>query len=195
MSLDCILLGLLRHPASGSDLKAWFRRAFHHFWAAEPRQIYRTLARLEENELASGERRLSSKGPPQRLYSITPSGRASLRAWLRDGPAMSDTRLSQLAQILFLGELPADEREGFLCALRGEYEARLEDLRGVAAGISDNADPQAAPNEEEFFRRLTIHAGMHKYEFWMQWGDRALAMHSSWVKEHDAGGSGDSLSE
>lgn len=182
MSLDCILLGLLRQPASGRDLKSWFTHAIHHFWAAEPSQIYRTLARLEESELISGKRRSSTKGPPQRIYSTTPSGRASLQAWLNDGPSMSDTRLSQLAQILFLAELSVEDRERFLHTLRNEYKTRLDELHGVAASVDDNADPSKAPNDEEFFRRLTVDAGIHQYESWIRWVDRALTLHASWAK-------------
>lgn len=179
MSLDCIILGLLRQPASGSDLTNWFKHAFHHFWAAEPSQIYRTLVRLEDQELASVEARPSRRGPPQRMYSIARAGRASLRTWLRRGPSMSDTRLSQLAQIQFLGELSADEQEHFLRALRSEYQARLDDLYRVIASVSDNADPAAAPDDDEFFRRLTVDAGIHQYESWIRWTDRAMAFHKT----------------
>ena len=35
MSLEHILLGLLREPASGYDLKAIFDERIQHFWAAE----------------------------------------------------------------------------------------------------------------------------------------------------------------
>jgi DNA-binding PadR family transcriptional regulator len=184
MSLNFILLGLLRQPASGKDLKGWFTLAFHHFWAAEPSQIYRTLARLEERDLVSGERRSSAKGPPQRIYSITPAGRARLCAWLRNGPLMSDTRQSQLAQILFLAELSMEDREQFLRALRDEYRTRLNELRGVAARVDDSADPSTAPDDEEFFRRLTVDAGIHQYESWIRWVDRALAMHNTWTTRH-----------
>ncbi len=184
MSLNFILLGLLRQPASGKDLKGWFTRAFHHFWAAEPSQIYRTLAQLEERDLVSGEKRSSGKGPPQRIYSTTPAGRARLCAWLRDGPLMSDTRQSQLAQILFLAELSVEDREQFLRALRDEYRARLNELRDVAARVDDNADPSTAPSDEEFFRRLTVDAGIQQYESWIRWVDRALAMHSTWSTRH-----------
>ncbi len=186
MSLDYILLGLLRQPASGRDLNGWFEHAFRHFWAAESSQIYRTLSRLEERDLISGEKRPAAKGPPLRMYSITPAGRARLHAWLHDGPLMSDTRQSQLAQVLFLAELSAEGREQFLQTLRDEYKARLEELHRVAANVDDNADPSSAPNVEEFFRRLTVDAGIHQYESWIRWVDRALALHASWAKQHQA---------
>lgn len=188
MSLDCILLGLLREPSSGRDLKDWFAHAFHHFWAAEPSQMYRTLTRLEDRELVSGEKRSSVKGPPQRYYGITPRGRARLRDWLRDGPLMSDTRQSQLAQIMFLAELSVEDRQEFLHALRDEYRSRLDQLRRVAAHVADNADPITAPNDEEFFRRLTVDAGIHQYESWIRWVDRAIAMHDTWTAQHQTAG-------
>jgi PadR family transcriptional regulator AphA len=49
MSLDPILLGLLREPASGYDLKALLDHGIGHFWAAELSQIYPTLKRLEKD--------------------------------------------------------------------------------------------------------------------------------------------------
>ncbi|MEL7472258.1 MAG: PadR family transcriptional regulator [Planctomycetota bacterium] len=185
MSLDCVLLGLLSRPSSGYDLKQWFSRAFHHFWAAEPSQIYRTLGRLEDHGLASVEETPSLKGPPRRVYRRTKAGRAALRAWLRDGPSMSDTRQSQLAQVLFLAELPKDAQRRFLRALLREYEARLEDLLAVAAEVEHHADPARAPSEDEFFRRLTLDAGIQQYQSWIDWIDRAIQHHAAWSATED----------
>ena len=41
MSLDHILLGLLREPATGYDLGNAFSENVRHFWSAELSQIYR----------------------------------------------------------------------------------------------------------------------------------------------------------
>ena len=49
MSLQHILLGLLREPASGYDLKAYFDSSVRYFWAAELSQIYPTLQRMEKS--------------------------------------------------------------------------------------------------------------------------------------------------
>ncbi|MYK68861.1 MAG: PadR family transcriptional regulator, partial [Gammaproteobacteria bacterium] len=43
MSLDHILLGLLRDPATGYDLKSAFSERIRHFWSAELSQIYPAL--------------------------------------------------------------------------------------------------------------------------------------------------------
>ena len=48
MSLDHILLGLLREPATGYDLGNAFSENVRHFWSAELSQIYPALKRLEQ---------------------------------------------------------------------------------------------------------------------------------------------------
>lgn len=177
MTLDRILLGLLRQPSSGYEIKEWFNRAFHHFWAAESSQIYRTLSRLNDSGLTTVTEEASAKGPPKRVYSITPAGRRALSAWLSDGPCMSDTRQSHLAQVLFLAELPAAERDAFLSSLRDEYTSRLEALREIARHVPDQADPRRANDDEEFFRRLTLDAGVQQYESWIRWINKARSWH------------------
>ena len=61
MSLDHILLGLLREPATGYDLGNAFSENVRHFWSAELSQIYPTLKRLEQRGMlrsaASSRRR------------------------------------------------------------------------------------------------------------------------------------------
>src|ERR1700740_1459020 len=51
VSLEHILLGLLRQPASGYDLKAVLDHGIGHFWGAELSQIYPSLRRLEKRGL------------------------------------------------------------------------------------------------------------------------------------------------
>ncbi len=52
MSLQTILLGLLRSPASGYELNARIRSEGQHFWSASLSQIYPLLARMERQGLA-----------------------------------------------------------------------------------------------------------------------------------------------
>ncbi|MEO1128319.1 MAG: PadR family transcriptional regulator [Planctomycetota bacterium] len=176
MSLDHVLLGVLREASSGYDLKLWFDRVFRHMWAAEPSQIYRVLSRLEKEGLLSSTEEASAKGPPRRVFRTTTRGRGVLRSWLRAGPSMSDSRQAQLAQILFLSAVGRDDQVRFLEELRAEYEARLRELEAVRDGVADQASPEAATDDEEFFRRLTLDAGLHQYRSWIAWVDHARAM-------------------
>ncbi len=45
MSLDHILLGILRQPGTGYDIKVAFNEVFNHFWQAQQSQIYRKAPR------------------------------------------------------------------------------------------------------------------------------------------------------
>jgi len=179
MSLDFLLLGLLRQPSSGYDLKIWFERAIRHFWNAESSQIYRTLNRLEDTGLASVKEVKSANGPPQRVYEATAAGRSALRSWLRDGPSVSDTRQSQLAQVLFLAEIEPAGRDQFLDQLHAEYQALLDELNAVKRSVPDSGDPAKPCDDEEFFRRLTLDAGIHQYISWIRWVDRARSLHQA----------------
>ena len=85
MSLEHILLGLLREPASGYDLKAVLDNGIGHFWAAELSQVYPTLKRMEKQGHLRSRRAASKRGPGRIVYELTTSGRKELAAWLRVG--------------------------------------------------------------------------------------------------------------
>lgn len=136
MSLDHILLGLLREPASGYDLKATFQAGCQHFWSAELGQIYPTLARLEERGWLNSHREPSARGPARRVYRRTAAGSRELHRWLRGGAVTGTERFAYVAQLLFLGELadpPATIR--FLEDLRVKLLAVLELLQVVEADL------------------------------------------------------------
>ncbi len=78
MSLDHAILGFLNyHPYTGYDLKKIFDTSIRHFWPADQSQIYRTLARLEENGWAVMERIPQEDRPDRKVYHITEAGRPS----------------------------------------------------------------------------------------------------------------------
>ena len=130
MNLDHILLGLLQTPATGYDLKRLFEEGIGRFWAAEFSQIYATLKRLEAAGQLRSWKEPSTKGPPRRVYEITPAGREALATWLQSPPVVRDERHSYLAQLYLmnaLGELPATIR--FLEALRTHFATELKRLQ------------------------------------------------------------------
>src|ERR1700729_2454303 len=105
MSLDHILLGLLRQPASGYALKTIFDERIHYFWAAELSQIYPTLQRLERKGLLRSKREKAKRGPGQRVYHITAAGHRVLRAWLESDLELGDDRILYLAKVYLMDEV------------------------------------------------------------------------------------------
>lgn len=176
MSLDHILLGLLRQPASGYDLKRIFDESIGHLWAAELSQIYPTLKRLEQRGWLRAHRADSQRGPGKLLYHTTPPGRAALRQWLESGPQVGDERFAYLAQVYFMDEL-GDPKQTlqFLLRLRESVAHKLEALRMVDRrwARQDARYPDQLP-AFDFHVHLTLRMGLLTLEAKLKWCDESI---------------------
>ncbi len=174
MALEHILLGLLRQPGSGYDIKTAFEEAIGHFWAAELSQVYPALKRMEKDGLLNSEAVASDRGPPRKVYSITPAGRESLRAWLSARPAVGQERLEWLAQVWFMSETPARALP-FFESLRGEFAKELAALQAIETNwrAEDPRYPDALP-DDEFFMQLTLALGLKKLRAKVDWCDECI---------------------
>jgi len=176
VSLEHILLGLLREPASGYDLKAVLDHGIGHFWAAELSQIYPSLKRLEKRKLLRSRRAASKRGPGRIVYEITATGRKELAAWLRNEPQFGDMRHTFLAQIYLMDELsdlPHTLR--FLEQLHTRWAARLEALKNKEKEWSQR-DP-GFPDDlslAAFHRHLTLRMGEHAHLGWVTWCEESM---------------------
>src|SRR2546426_3670429 len=110
MTLEYILLGLLRRPRAGYDLKKVFDERIGYFWAAELSQIYPTLKRLERRGWVRSREARPKRGARRRVYAIAAPGRTALREWLRGEPRFGDERFAYLAQVYFMAELRSFRR-------------------------------------------------------------------------------------
>ena len=176
MSLDYILLGLLRQPASGYDLKAVFDQQIHYFWAAELSQIYPTLQRLEEQGRLRSRSAGSRRGPARRVYEITAAGRRALREWLEAPPELNQERNPYLGQLYFMSEL-ADLRktERYFVRLRDQIAARCEALERLERlwAAADPGFPDRLPSAD-FHVFLTLSKGLHSLRAHLKWCDDSL---------------------
>ncbi len=132
MSLEHILLGLLREPASGYDLKTLFDERIHYFWAAELSQIYPTLQHLERKGMLRSRRAESKRGPGLRLYKTTPAGHRALREWLEDEAGLGADRVTYLARLYLMDEL--GDLQGtlqYLMHLRDQFARNLSALEAI----------------------------------------------------------------
>lgn len=176
MSLDRILLGLLREPASGYDLKAILDHGIRHFWAAELSQIYPTLKRLEKQGLLRSRRASSKRGPGRVVYEVTAAGRSQLASWLQSEPQFEDMRHTFLAQIYMMDELSdLTQTLQFLEQVRMRWVLRLEGLQNIEKqwaqrdpGFPDHLSSAA------FHRHLTLRMGLHSYTSWIAWCDECI---------------------
>ena len=173
MSLKYILLGLLREPQSGYDIKKQFNQSLRNFWNANLSQIYPQLQKLENDGLLTSKQIESATGPPRRVYKRTSKGRRELERWLMQGPKVGEERIAYLAQVYFLGELKDDEqRLRFMHDLRAHMAEWLETLRDVERRWS--ADDPRYPDElpdSPFYSQLTLDLGLKRISATIEWCD------------------------
>lgn len=176
MSLEHILMAMLKRPASGYDLKAEFESGAKFFWSAEFGQIYPTLQALEKKGWLKSQREPSEKGPPRKVYQRTELGDREFHAWLRSGPAIGTERFAWIAQLLHLGELnDLDETLRFLESLHARQSFVRDVLRNALSGLDQlhAADPGSMPNEE-FHEWLALQFGLRAIDSRVQWCEEAL---------------------
>jgi DNA-binding PadR family transcriptional regulator len=176
MSLDHILLGIVRTPASGYDIKQQFDEVFSHFWAADLPQIYRTLNRMERDGLLDVREEPSERGPARKVYQPTAAGARALREWLTTAPTLVTERIGYLAQTFFLGALEDDRAAlRFMHQLRQVLERELGVLQAIARGwaASDPSYPDCA-DAEAFYAQLTLDLGLHKLNAKVAWAGRCI---------------------
>lgn len=81
MSVRHALLALLAdEPQHGLGLKQRFEAHTGEIWPLNVGQVYSTLQRLERDELVMAD--AEGSDARQRIYELTPAGRAELDAWL-----------------------------------------------------------------------------------------------------------------
>lgn len=174
MSLDHILLGMLRSPASGYDLKAAFSEGARHYWSAELSQIYPALKRLEKAGLLSSETEPSPKGPDRKVYRRTRKGRQELLKWLKSGPVMGTQRFAYLAQLDHLDELnDLDATIDFLLQLRAQlvqFRSLLEATEGELLLAGDDL------TDEQFHDYLCLRMGVTAMQSRVAWCDESVEL-------------------
>jgi PadR family transcriptional regulator AphA len=176
MSLDHILLGLLREPASGYDLKAVFSERIHYFWPAELSQVYPALQRLEHKGLLRSREAPAKRGPRRRVYQTTPAGHRALRQWLSDTPELGDERIGFLAKIYLMDELGDLGRTlQYFKELREIFATRLVELQAIERGWAAR-DPHYpdALSLQMFHVFLTLRKGLCSLAAQVKWCDESV---------------------
>jgi DNA-binding PadR family transcriptional regulator len=176
MNLDSILLGMLREPASGYELKAAFDQSVNHFWPAELSQIYRTLKRLERGGLLRSRTEPSDRGPDRRIYRLTAAGRKVLHQELAADPEFADERLAYIAQLFFLHEL--GDLEATRACIEKVREKRARQLASYQSILREQGAAFGASlseaTDEQFHQHLTLDAGIQVTRARVRWCDAAL---------------------
>jgi DNA-binding PadR family transcriptional regulator len=175
MSLEFVLLGLLRQPASGYDLAREFDEGAKYYWSAELSQIYPTLQRMKRRGWLSSRRRPSEKGPSRVVYARTERGEHAFHKWLREEPHIGSERFAYIAQLISLGELhDLDASLAFLTQLQGRLAFIQKVLSSAleSVGSSESANPSLS--DEDFHARLALQLGVATLTARVHWCQAAI---------------------
>ncbi len=183
MSLECVLLGMLRNACSGYDLRHEFEMGAKHFWSAELSQIYPTLKRMEKRGWLESRLEPSPKGPDRRVYERTKAGAEVLHEWLRSGPAIGNERFAYIGQIIYMGELnDLDATLEFLQQLREEFAAVLGILRGACEEVEADSK-QRKLSIVEFHEMLSLGMGVKSLQAKVDWCDESMDIVKNRIKQ------------
>lgn len=171
MSLQhALLTSIVEKPCSGYDLARRFDKSIGYFWHATHQQIYRELARMEEQGWVSSSEVEGGRAGKKR-FDILPAGRMELQRWAAESAAPMRLRDDMLVR------LRADAAVGPL-GLTGELERRLalheqelETYRAIEQ--RDFSDRQLSREAEIHY--LILKAGISFEEGRVQWTKEALA--------------------
>jgi PadR family transcriptional regulator, regulatory protein AphA len=177
MSLDYLVLGIVRdRPITGYDLTREFEHVVQYFWQAEQSQVYRALYRLRDEGWVRIQEVAGQLGPNRKLYSITPSGRRALEAWLSVPPPPPPTRLPWLGQVYF-------SDHGDAAVLTALLERRIETLK---LGLRELDERRRGNDWETIFAHqieqtgrlptsaITLEYGVAMLKFEIEWAQHTL---------------------
>lgn len=154
------LLGLLAMaPMSGYELHGAAQSVFGDFWTVTRSQIYRELARLEQDgHVAAGEPGARARRP----YSLTKAGRHAFADWVAREPGPETIRFPLLLTMTFGPWVGRDRMLEFVAAQRPAHEQRL--ARYDEALAADREDVPA-------FAAATTAFGRHYERAVLAWMD------------------------
>jgi PadR family transcriptional regulator AphA len=192
MALDYAILGWLSTgPGSGYDLVRQMDFGLNWFWGAKHSQIYPRLKNLESRGLITSKQVTVGTKLEKRIYEITDTGRAAVRAWASEPPSYPPNRDNERLRLIF-GD------HGDLKAIRchfethlARFEQRLQELTEFLDVLSSRNHPRIetriknAPTEAQkelvlSLRELAWRGDIERAELEIAWAKAGL----SWLDEY-----------
>ncbi len=174
MSLSHAILATLSNGcSSGYDISKQFAGSVGFFWYATQQQIYRELAKLEEQGYLSAEVIKQENRPDKRLLSITPVGTAYLQEWISQPGKVSPIKDDLLVK-LFAGRLV--EKETILNGLkyhRTQHRATLDTYREIESRVFGDPVRCAEVGKLPY---LTLLNGIGLENAWLIWCEQAISL-------------------
>jgi len=179
MSLKyAVLAALLEGEASGYELSKLFDVSFANFWPATPQQLYRELERLAQDGLVQARTVRQERRPDKRMFTLTESGRAGLRAFA-DAPPRRPTAVRDelLIKIQAMDGGDPEVTRALVEERRGWAQGKLDRYQRVRERLlGGRTEEEYLRDAERIGPYLTLLAGISFEEENLRWCDRVLGV-------------------
>lgn len=175
MSLKYALLGIIdtgNRPYSGYDIKKTFDSSMRFYWNATFTQIYRTLARLHDEELLNMEVIQQEDRPNKKVYMITPQGREELKKWIGKPLEIQKYRNEMLVQITLADRLENEQIVSMLELYIQKVEQKIAILK---SGDVQRIMSLARSKRERFLWEASLGKGIWTFKSELRWAKKILA--------------------
>lgn len=163
--LDCVILGLLSHDElTGYEIKKRMDTALNYFWGASFGSIYPTLSDLVSRGFAT-KREDTENRRNKVIYTITDSGRAYLKEWLRLPVEKDELRYETLLKLFFGSE------EGELQAISHieAFQEKIEKALPSLLSSQQTLEKYISQDKAHKYYLLTVNFGIQTYRAYLEW--------------------------
>jgi DNA-binding PadR family transcriptional regulator len=171
MALSHAILALLTdNPYSGYDLAKDFDQTVNFFWQASHQQIYRELAKLEEQGLISVEIVSQDGRPNKKLFHITEAGMAHLAKWVAESKEIMPIKEELLVKLWSGRLVPNSNLIAEIEAHREFHVQKLANFQRIEQEFFGDLQPA------DFCGYLVLRRGIRYEADYIAWCDEALEL-------------------
>ena len=170
MSLRYVILtALSEQDLTGYQITKEFDLVLGNLWSASHQQVYRELAKLADEGLASFEMEAQTGKPDRKIYSLTMAGKDALARWIEQPVAIAPTRNALLVKLYAGGN--RDTLLEHVTRFKASCRAALGEYRS----IEERYYPEPLEAMEDWKKRayLTLLFGITQREAQVAWAEEA----------------------
>ncbi|WP_026675023.1 PadR family transcriptional regulator [Alkalihalobacterium bogoriense] len=165
------ILGLLTTECkTGYDIKQMIDRSLTYFWKISYGQIYPTLKKLVEEELATVTTTAQEGKPDKKEYEITEKGKQFLQQWLHESSAQLPIEKNELLLKLFFSRHQKTDTVIFQVE---QYKVLQKEKWEALLAIEESILGCNSPDLNYWL--MTIDYGKHVTSACIEWCERTLA--------------------
>lgn len=174
------ILGILSiGPMSGYQIKAWVDDGIGYFWDLDYKQIYPTLKKLVDSDLASFEKIKSGNRPESKVYRLTDQGMKELKEWLVKPVQEGKLSTPELLLKLFFGHhIPLETNIDHLERFQSSTIAKIQEFDKLSECLEDE------PEKDAFwhYRMMLINRGKQLRRSELDWLNQTMTYLQTHIK-------------